>query len=848
MGTCIGGPSVCKFEHNVIVLPKETAPAIEEIGECQTLVVSPEAAGLLVDTKPGDVIVLGNQENPIFCKAKLTSSQPDGSLTIEVEPASLDEAIPYGSFGFDGPVSYQQAGIGGGEDGFEWNESPDVYIPIPEVAISTDGLPVTVKMTQGHVGFYPWFTVKGDIDWMQLQWIAMSVTGSVDYQFGLAVEASGAAQLEKKWTLYPPKNVPEPTYWFMAGPVPIAISLSIEAKLKFKLEEAIEASYQISGLYQSSAGFSWDAKGGLKTMKSSPDPYVKKVFDLQFGGKGSLELSVKPKVTVKVAKVVGPKLTVGPSLKAEMEVDFLDLLLTALLKGCLSADIGGELKVFGAGLEISLELFKACLTFAKWEKCLDECTVGPLACSDAKTVKACAADGDADPCLDWKYVDCGAGKHCETGVCVPDCLANESVKCHDGNLHNYDGCGIVGSLKTTCPFGCVEGQQECSNCVADCGTLECGPDPVCGAECGPCKAGLACIAGKCVCTPKNCQQLGKQCGNWDGGCGKSVDCGVCSGADQCDASGKCVPAGPTCSDGICNGAETCSTCPVDCGSCCGNGLCDPGENSISCPGDCGPLQDCQPNSTCCTAQGTFVSKGQNGTNCQGECKECNGTGSCTDKPVSVSCAGGTGLCANGVCTVAKLLIDPIGSGLLGSTESVSCIALKVGTPHSFTLVIENDGQKVWESTKTSMVNADGDAKATFSVLLADLDWSPYVHMYCIDETLPAKPTTGKQGLYVFLPFSATPGTVAVGQDMTFQCNLTAAGKNHLVAFFVRVPGSGQVLASKQVNADAAGKATWVQAAQATWKGSVEAYCRDDNNPAVPAGEKPVSGMVGFTVQ
>jgi hypothetical protein len=42
---------------------------------------------------------------------------------------------------------------------------------------------------------------------------------------------------------------------------------------------------------------------------------------------------------------------------------------------------------------------------------------------------------------------------------------------------------------------------------------------------------------------------------------------------------------------MCNGSETCSSCPVDCGAClpsCGDGTCNGSETCSSCPGDCGP--------------------------------------------------------------------------------------------------------------------------------------------------------------------------------------------------------------------------------------------------------------------
>ena len=54
-----------------------------------------------------------------------------------------------------------------------------------------------------------------------------------------------------------------------------------------------------------------------------------------------------------------------------------------------------------------------------------------------------------------------------------------------------------------------------------------------------------------------------------------------------------------CGDQTCDGGETCSSCPGDCGSCivCGNGSCQAGETCSSCPSDCGACVTCG-NSVC----------------------------------------------------------------------------------------------------------------------------------------------------------------------------------------------------------------------------------------------------------
>ncbi len=48
---------------------------------------------------------------------------------------------------------------------------------------------------------------------------------------------------------------------------------------------------------------------------------------------------------------------------------------------------------------------------------------------------------------------------------------------------------------------------------------------------------------------------------------------------------------PSCGDGTCNGHETCSNCPADCGACgptCGDGSCNGTETCTTCAKDCGP--------------------------------------------------------------------------------------------------------------------------------------------------------------------------------------------------------------------------------------------------------------------
>jgi hypothetical protein len=74
-------------------------------------------------------------------------------------------------------------------------------------------------------------------------------------------------------------------------------------------------------------------------------------------------------------------------------------------------------------------------------------------------------------------------------------------------------------------------------------------------------------------------------------CGGAFDLdhdGLAGCADP-DCTVACQLAATTCGDATCNVAETCVTCPQDCGTCrerCGDFVCSAGETETECPGDC----------------------------------------------------------------------------------------------------------------------------------------------------------------------------------------------------------------------------------------------------------------------
>ena len=137
-----------------------------------------------------------------------------------------------------------------------------------------------------------------------------------------------------------------------------------------------------------------------------------------------------------------------------------------------------------------------------------------------------------------------------------------------------------------------------------CGDLACGPDPVCGIECGPCGYHEQCDEGRCACVTDGACELWEACA-WDTHtcvcapskackgreCGPSpycpeIDCGACEAeGDVCSEGGQCVATDQDC------GERVCGPDPVygdSCGACLDGQTCDDEGQCIG--GPCWP--DC----------------------------------------------------------------------------------------------------------------------------------------------------------------------------------------------------------------------------------------------------------------
>ena len=117
---------------------------------------------------------------------------------------------------------------------------------------------------------------------------------------------------------------------------------------------------------------------------------------------------------------------------------------------------------------------------------------------------------------------CDIGLQClsdlcvEDEDCVPDCGSRE---CGLDPVCGRQSCG-------TCDdgFSCQDGECVEGACMPDCGTAECGLDPVCGTQdCGTCDDGFLCQSGKCVENVVSVEMVLIAAGSFWMGCNQDVD-------------------------------------------------------------------------------------------------------------------------------------------------------------------------------------------------------------------------------------------------------------------------------------------------------------------------------------
>jgi hypothetical protein len=161
---------------------------------------------------------------------------------------------------------------------------------------------------------------------------------------------------------------------------------------------------------------------------------------------------------------------------------------------------------------------------------------GHSACSPTKTCTDYSCGTElSDGCNNVLNCPCNSGETCINRTCMP-CSPTKTCTDYSCGTELSDGCNNV--LNCPCPTGICDG----GTCVC---VHECNPNNLCESNTIP----ITCTLGADNCYKKTTKAS----------CGSLLSCEP--------STGNCVGASPFCGDSICNGGETCSTCPGDCGIC-----------------------------------------------------------------------------------------------------------------------------------------------------------------------------------------------------------------------------------------------------------------------------------------
>ena len=265
--------------------------------------------------------------------------------------------------------------------------------------------------------------------------------------------------------------------------------------------------------------------------------------------------------------------------------------------------------------------------------CTSTCTEGETRC-DGDSVQECVENEEGCFAFEGEPLACPGGQVCQGGSCKRE----DQVGCADEcSIDQPTQCNTSGQVES-----CADHDDD--GCLEYGGASECGPEEICDAATGQCKAVNcqdACVEGETQCDGRNlqtCRTSAEGCLAFVGGkdCGEGRTCtnGACTNATVCttecvDGERVCTPEGGvrSCADDdndgcatfqppsecrdsqVCRGGEcvTASSCEDACKAgekaCRGNqiAVCKDSDND-GCT-DFGDVSDCPGAGQSCSAQG-----------------------------------------------------------------------------------------------------------------------------------------------------------------------------------------------------------------------------------------------------
>lgn len=465
------------------------------------------------------------------------------------------------------------------------------------------------------------------------------------------------------------------TQTFMAGPVPVVLTSTLQVNLVCGFEAKASLSAEVQ--WNDARTFKFRAEyesGKGASMPTSPTMTTATTKDVQVLGGGEIVLTcgIVPRVNAFVYDTIGMYAGIRGSLVAkasyESKCEDNETSTTPQGKVKLGLDanvgvqLGGRIQVPGSSfagksgadlgfdsppLEPYNKSFEILSKTWDFEKGIGYCT--PL-CKNGRV------DGEAQGAKETD-VDCGGGA---CGTCAEGKKCAKSSDCSGKATCN-------GGICRTDP--CFDGVKSGSETGIDCGgtcTLKCAVDKACqsGADC----ASGFCSAKTKLCVPTSCtdgirdgNETGVDCG---GACGKCASGVLCAVATDC-ASGfsngtNCVAT--SCEDRVrsgsesgpdCGGASSCNRCAVTL-ACSQNSDCAAGLQCTA--GKCAVI----PAPTCTDR---LRNQNESDVDCGGSCGKCDAQKRC----------GVAGDCASSVCTGGTCKAPACNDGVKNGSESgVDC--------------------------------------------------------------------------------------------------------------------------------------------------------------------------------
>jgi hypothetical protein len=230
----------------------------------------------------------------------------------------------------------------------------------------------------------------------------------------------------------------------------------------------------------------------------------------------------------------------------------------------------------------------------------------------------------------------GSGAGTWADACVPKTCSDLNAECGTES----DGCGAIldcggCTASGTCadnicnctPTSCAAEGKNCGQLPDGCGgTLDCGAC-IAGQVCGGAGTPNVCAAGDAgSCTPKSCQDQGKQCGIISDLCGATLDCGGCLEMNHvCTLTNTCLCLPKTCGTAACGTLDDGCNGTIACGSCTSGKVCNPQTNQC-----CVPMTDGE----ACSFANAQCGLASNGCGGSVDCGACVASETCNNNKCS----------------------------------------------------------------------------------------------------------------------------------------------------------------------------------------------------------------------